>query len=116
MECMPLPNLLREAIFINITGNAVGVVMRVSVDEGEFLLDEKPLFIQCHDSCYEVIVVEVAGSQRIVHSGYGKLIDNSTKTEVSNGVLEIKCPKGEEMCDMYMIAKLDYAGEMTVEL
>ena len=114
---MPLPNLLSEAVFINITGNAVGVVMRISVDEGEFLLGEdRPLFIQCHDSCYEVVVVEVAGTERIIHSGYGRLIDNSTQKEVSNGVLEISCPNGEDACDMYLIAKLDYAGEMTLEL
>jgi len=67
---MQLPNLLNSPIFINITGNAAGIVMRVSVDEGEFVLTEdRPLFVHCPDSCYEIIVVEVAGTERIVHSG-----------------------------------------------
>lgn len=77
---MQLPNLLNESIFMNITGNAAGVTMRIAVDSGEFLLvEDRPLFIQCPDSCYEMIVVEVYKTERVVHSGYGKLIDNITK-------------------------------------
>lgn len=117
LECMPLPNLLNESVFLNISGNAVGVVMRISVDSGEFLLtEERPLFIQCPDSCYEIVVVEVAASERIIHSGYGKLINNATKDEVSNGVLEVSCPNNETLCDVTLIAKLEYAGEMTLML
>jgi hypothetical protein len=38
LECMALPNLLTESVFINITGNPVGINFWVYVDEGEFFL------------------------------------------------------------------------------
>jgi hypothetical protein len=74
---MELPNPLNESVFINITGNAAGIVFRVYVDGGEFMLErDRPLFIQCSENCYEVVIVEVAGTERVVHSGYGHIINN----------------------------------------
>jgi hypothetical protein len=46
----------------------------------------------CSGSCYEVVVVEVEGAERVFHSGSGQIINNLTKEEAHNGVLVLTCP------------------------
>lgn len=51
-----------------------------------------------------------------MHSGYGKIINNETKEEFENGVFDIECPAGVQRCQVPIIARLDYGGEMTLTL
>jgi hypothetical protein len=84
--------LISTPLYLNLSVKA-NTTYRVYVSEGEFLLTEdKPLFIECEESCYETVVVQVEDyTERVVHSGYGRLVDERTKQEVSNGILEVGC-------------------------
>lgn len=113
-----IPYLLSTPVFINISNSSANTTYRIYISEGEFeLTNENPLFIQCQDSCYENVLVEVRnGTERVIHSGAGRLINQATKEEVYNGVLDVACEGNQTTCEVKLIARLDYGGEMTLTL
>lgn len=51
----------------------------------------------------------------VMHSGYGRLYDHSTKRSINNGQITLTCPDNKSVCLYTLSAELNW-GEMIVSL
>jgi hypothetical protein len=101
---------------MNITG-VVGEIVKLTISSETFELSAtNPLFLDCNDTCAQLIKVKILnGSIGVMHSGYGRISSKDSNNTVNNGLLNLTCPNEKTVCTVNVLAQMNW-GEMIVSI